>query len=104
MKRRLLDEGGVLIGTAQEEKGGLKRMAQGTVKWFNDEKGYGFISPDDGWRRPLRALHRDSRAPGSGSLEEGVQASPSRRLSGKKGMQAGERQSRLRTGSPEQVA
>ena len=26
----------------------VRQMAQGTVKWFNPEKGFGFIAPSDG--------------------------------------------------------
>jgi cold shock protein len=31
-----------------EQLKGRAGMAQGTVKWFNAEKGYGFITPDGG--------------------------------------------------------
>jgi cold shock protein len=29
-------------------KGKRRLMAKGTVKWFNDQKGFGFIAPEDG--------------------------------------------------------
>lgn len=45
-------------------------MATGTVKWFNGEKGYGFITPEDG-SKDLFVHFSAIQADGYKSLDEG---------------------------------
>jgi CspA family cold shock protein len=45
-------------------------MASGTVKWFNGQKGYGFIQPDDGSKDVFVHISAVERA-GMSSLNEG---------------------------------
>ena len=47
-------------------------MARGTVKWFNPQKGYGFIQPTGGGRDVFVHISAVERA-GLGSLNEGQQ-------------------------------
>jgi CspA family cold shock protein len=49
-------------------------MANGTVKWFNSQKGYGFIQPDDGSKDVFVHISAVERA-GLGSLQEGQKLS-----------------------------
>jgi CspA family cold shock protein len=49
-------------------------MATGTVKWFNAQKGFGFIAPDDGSKDVFVHISAVERS-GIGNLKEGQKLS-----------------------------
>ena len=61
-------------------------MANGTVKWFNDSKGYGFITPADG-SKDVFVHHSSIAGDGYKSLSEGARVEYEER-EGSKGPEA----------------
>jgi CspA family cold shock protein len=66
----LLCTSGVSQHTIYQERS----MATGTVKWFSNDKGYGFITPDDGGK-DLFVHHSAIAGEGFKSLPEGANVS-----------------------------
>jgi len=60
-------------------------MAKGTVKWFSNQKGYGFITPEEG--KDVFVHHSEIQGDGYKTLEEG-QAVEFEIIDGPKGEQA----------------
>jgi CspA family cold shock protein len=63
-----------MCGTPPVYQEARNRMATGTVKWFNDAKGYGFITPDDG-SEDLFAHFSAIQMQGFKTLKEGQKVS-----------------------------
>jgi CspA family cold shock protein len=64
----------------------VSALAKGTVKWFSDQKGYGFIVPDDGGK-DLFVHHSNIEGTGFKTLAEG-QKVEYEAATGKKGPEA----------------
>jgi cold shock protein len=81
------DSGGVREGDAVFFTFKVKlKMATGTVKWFNDAKGFGFITPDAGGE-DLFAHFSEIQSNGFKSLAEGQRVTYDEKM-GPKGKQA----------------
>ena len=65
---------GSLRAASTDQFGGSAQMATGTVKWFSDDKGFGFITPDEG-SRDLFVHHSGIVADGYRTLAEGARVS-----------------------------
>ena len=61
-------------GTSPEHAYDEVSMATGTVKWFNDDKGFGFITPDEGGK-DLFVHFSGIASDGFRSLAEGARVS-----------------------------
>lgn len=64
----------------------MSNVSTGTVKWFNDAKGYGFITPEGGGQ-DLFAHYKEIEGSGFRSLQEGQRVEFEVR-EGPKGLQA----------------
>ena len=64
----------IIIGFREElSTKGVTKMAEGTVKWFNDSKGFGFIEQDGG--QDVFVHYSAIQSEGFKSLEEGSRVS-----------------------------
>ena len=76
----------MLRWSPRKEGRALDMAQEGTAKWFNEDKGYGFISPDDGGE-DLFVHYSGIDGDGFKSLEEGAKVTYEA-TQGRKGMQA----------------
>ena len=65
---------GIVPGERVKRKKAIRKMSQGTVKWFNDQKGFGFITVEDGGK-DIFVHHSAIEGAGFKSLAEGDRVS-----------------------------